>query len=470
MSEKTTLRAILGATVASAMVAASAAGAFATTGDDTGTNKPETSTSTQPVTITDTSDPAQENEKTDAADAQTDKSDETGSDAAEDNGPKDADPEDPEEKDPEVQNPGDEEPNSAEPDEGEPSDGEPADDEELGDDQGDDGEGDPEGDDVGEIIEAPEVQATVEGKMDVKAEWTVSKKVVKDAKKVTGKPGGSAKVPYRVEASATGVLSNIKVTGDMTVTNQDERDLLYTLEAALLKGYDPSELEELERILGSKCSFKGTDADPNMPGFQVWIASGKSLEVSYSCTAPDERVSGPELATAPYSFWAYLKAITAMGFAEEAYSDGYLYIDTSGVKIKNQLVDIHDVNSEDIGGESILLGTADAIEGKHVYDYTMNVSIPRQGCFDFDNTALAVNADAEVVAEDSATIKGCAEAPKPTKTEVKPVGVITAGSSGTSAGGLATTGVESTMLGAVGAGLIGVGALAFGLTRRARKG
>lgn len=451
MSQKTTLRALLGAGLASAMVAASAAGAFATTEN----NEPDnTGAVTAEVPAGQDTDPTDGAADTDAV-SDPEQGEEPAGEPSED---EEAEPtegdEDQTAKVLEVADPADDEvtEDDEEPaDLEEAEDGEPADeDEEL----------------VEDVVAAPDVAVTAEGKMDVKAEWTVTKKVVKDTKKVTGKPGGSAKVPYRVEASATGVLSNIKVSGDMTVKNEDKRDLLYTLEVALLKGFNPSEYEELQTVLGSKCSFKGTDADPKMPGFQVWIGSGESLDVSYSCTAPDERVSGPELATAPHSFWAYLKAITAMGFAQEAWSDGYYPVDVTGLEVKDQLVDIYDVNAADIGGDSILLGAADATEGKHIYEYTMNVSIPKQGCYDFDNVALAVNADDKVVAEDNATVEGCAEAAKP---EIKPAGVITASSGDTHAGGLAATGAESPMLGAVGAALVGLGALAFGLSRRARK-
>ena len=459
MTEKLTMRALLGAGIASAMLAASAAGAFAANSDEKGPADPETGITSEETAEGTTSADSTDGSNADDATAEVEVQDE----------PAEPDAGMDEEK------PSDESPAEGDPDEdgsfaedateNDATDEKPVEGDDNDDDDGSDGD-----DSVKDIVEAPTVSSFAEGQMDAKAEWTVTKRVINDTKKVTGKPGSTAKVPYRVEASATGVLSNIKVSGEMSVKNEDERDLVYTLEAAVLKGLDPEERQDLETILGSKCTFSGTDVDPNMPGFQVKVASGKSLSITYTCTAPNERVSGPELVAAPLSFWAYVKAISAMGFEPEAWADSYFMVEFNDVELQDRIIEILDVNSEDIGGEAVSLGVGDALGGTHIFEYTMNVSIPNQGCYDFDNVALAVNEYGDVVAGDSATIEGCAEAPQGTEqTEIKPTGVITKVSSGSQGGGLAATGADSTMLGAIGATMVSLGALAFGLTRRARK-
>ncbi|MFC0582926.1 hypothetical protein [Micrococcoides hystricis] len=273
--------------------------------------------------------------------------------------------------------------------------------------------------------------------MKVNAEWKVTKKVTSKVKKVTGKPGSTVKVPYRVEASAKGVIRDLKVTGQMSVTNKDARDLTYTLEAILLNGphdADGMPIEEAMRsVNGSKCTFNAKDADPNKPGHQVVVASGQSLNVKYNCTSDDGWFDAAEINTAPYSFWTYLKAMTAMGFEKEAASSIYAPVDASGVKVQDAVVNVWDFNSDADGGDAFELGKADASKGKTVFDYTMNVTIPTVKCYDYVNNAIVSGADGDALALDSAVVEACPEAPK---AAVKPAGAL---KDGVNAGAAAAT-------------------------------
>ncbi|MFC0582927.1 hypothetical protein [Micrococcoides hystricis] len=446
MSQKTTLRALLAAGVASALVAASATGAFA-----------EPTDPAAPASDVDASVGLQDGEGDNAAAADVDN---------------DADTVDAPEIDEEAAD------NSDAADEG------PADEESevvSGDDQVEDDSSEPEGDVasveggeekiVDEVVK-PVLENSVEGDLHAEAEWTVTKKTVKDVSKVSGPAGSKVQVAYQVDLSAWGIVTDVLIEGTLSVKNPNKAAQTYTLEAFLKNG---STKETAKEISNSVCAFTGKDADPNTPGHQVKIDAGQELDFTYECTSEGGWFEAAALDSVPYNFWTFLRAIT-LGLNEEGIAEIATKVDTSHVNVHNAELDVYDVNLSDVEGDAVHLGTVAATDGSGQFKYVMNLTVPADKCLDYVNAVYAVGdfvwveeLEGELdILTDQATVTACPEAPATTKPTVKTAAAVTAATT-TGEGELAKTGAESPMLGGIGVGLIGLGALAFGLSRRARK-
>ncbi len=440
MSQKTTLRALLAAGVASALVAASATGALA---DETTATELET---TNQATETNTVGP----------DELEGPASETPAEEAPDNG-----------VDEQVPIPGVDDELTAE--ETEDAD-EDVESEELAvtdEENPDDG---PVEAPVPEVIVKPVLENEAEGDLYAEAEWTVTKKTVKNVSKVTGAPGSKVPVTYQVDLSAVGVVSDVWVDGTLSVKNPNNTEQTYTLEAVLKNG---ASAEKAAKIPNSVCTFDGEDADPKTPGHQVKVGAGKQLNFDYSCTSEGGWFEANRLDSVPYNFWTFLRSIT-LGAGDDGIAEIAIKVDTSHVQVHNAELDVYDINLSDVDGDSVFLGSVAATDGEGQFQYVMNLTVPTEKCVDYVNAVYAVgdlvwlnDSEAEVdVLTDQATVTACPEVAKPAaQTVVNPAGTITADGSAE----LAKTGAESPMLGGIGAGLIGLGTLAMGLARRARK-
>lgn len=447
MSQKTTLRALLAAGVASALVAASATGAFAEPVDSA---EPESNNATAP--------------------AETGLQDESQNLESEADSDEDASTADAPENDEEAVD------NSAAANEGSANEELELDNEdELAEDgpsaeDGDDADAAPAEDD--EDVVKPVLENSVEGDLHAEAEWTVTKKTVKDVSKVSGPAGSKVPVAYQVDLSARGIVTDVLIEGTLSVKNPNKAAQTYTLEAFLKNG---STEETAKEISNSVCSFTGKDADPNTPGHQVKIDAGQELDFTYECTSEGGWFEAAALDSVPYNFWTFLRAIT-LGLDEDGIAEIATKVDTSHVNVHNAELDVYDVNLSDVEGDAVHLGTVAATDGSGQFKYVMNLTVPADKCLDYVNAVYAVG-DVVWVEElegeldiltDQATVTACPEAPATTKPTVKTAAAVTATTT-TGEGELAKTGAESPMLGGIGAGLIGLGALAFGLSRRARK-
>lgn len=440
MSQKSTLRALLAAGVASALVAASATGALA---DET--TPPETGPAT---------------EVADANTAEQDGNNEPAPEAPAEEPVADGNPE---------QEP-DAEEGELEAEEGDDAGNAEELDEELKDKtEGDDAE-DQTDDVVTDVIIKPELENEADGDLYAEAEWTVTKKTVKNVSKVTGAPGSKVPVTYQVDLSAIGVVSDVVVDGTLSVKNPNKTEQTYTLEAVLKNGVSEA---KAVKIPNSVCTFDGKDADPNTPGHQVKVGAGAKLDFDYTCTSEGGWFGASALDSVPYNFWTFLRSIT-LGAGDEGIAEIATKVDTSHVDVHNSELDVYDVNLSDVDGDSVYLGSVAATDGKGQFQYVMNLTVPAQKCLDYVNAVYAVGDlvwvdefEAELdVLTDQATVTACPETTKPAaQTVVSPAGAITADGSNE----LAKTGAESPMLGGIGAGLIGLGAVAMGLARRARK-
>ncbi len=195
--------------------------------------------------------------------------------------------------------------------------------------------------------------------------WTISKSV--DKTKVTTS-ASTATFNYTVGASETGFSdSGWQVTGKITITNpNDWEDVTLT---SLTDAVDN----------GGSCTV---GAGP------YTVPKGSSIDVGYTCTyaSAPSAASGTNTATATWDAGTYSTPTgTASGDATFSF--------TTPTSTVNKTVTITDT----FNGSTTTLGTLTATDStpytSATYTYSRTVSVPRNGCFTYNNTATIVETD-----------------------------------------------------------------------------
>lgn len=241
------------------------------------------------------------------------------------------------------------------------------------------------------------------GSYDKTYTWDIEKDV--DKTSVT-KPAGKATFNYTVKVSHDdGTISNVKVTGDITVTNPNSADV--------------TGVTVTDKILnGPNCTVTG--------GIDVTIPADSFKTFAYTCNLGNSLPSGPVKNTVKATWPEQdLGASGLLAAGEATFETGTIMF------VATKIDECIDVDDSVYGA----LGTVCVGDDNPTYFYySVEYNVPASGCVDFDNTATFTTNDTGTTGEDTVTVEVCG----PIATGAKTIGfwqnkngqgIITGGSS-----------------------------------------